>query len=295
MVIDLAQLPPPEVLESLDFENLYQQLLALFRTLMGERWEAPLESDPVIKLLELAAYRELQLRARINDAACSVLLAFAVGADLEQLAANVNVSRRLVTPGDPQANPPVVPCYESDSSLRARVPQAFEGLSVAGSLAAYRYRALSADGRVIDASVESPQPATVVVTLLSSETTGAASTELLITVEQALSGEAVRPVADRLTVQAAEIVPYRINAGLWLYPGPAIEPIMAASRQQVIQYTQQLQRLGRDIRCSVLFATLQVEGIQRVELIAPAGDLILSSQQAAYCEQIDLSYQGADE
>ncbi len=294
-MIDLAQLPPPEVLESLDFENLYQQLLALFRTLMGERWEAPLESDPVIKLLELAAYRELQLRARINDAACSVLLAFAVGADLEQLAANVNVSRRLVTPGDPQANPPVVPCYESDSSLRARVPQAFEGLSVAGSLAAYRYRALSADGRVIDASVESPQPATVVVTLLSSETTGAASTELLITVEQALSGEAVRPVADRLTVQAAEIVPYRINAGLWLYPGPAIEPIMAASRQQVIQYTQQLQRLGRDIRCSVLFATLQVEGIQRVELIAPAGDLILSSQQAAYCEQIDLSYQGADE
>ncbi len=294
-MIDLAQLPPPEVVESLDFETLYQQLLALFRTLMGERWEAPLESDPVIKLLELAAYRELQLRARINDAACSVLLAFAVGADLEQLAANVNVSRLLVTPGDPQANPPVAPCYESDSSLRARVPQAFEGLSVAGSRAAYRYRALSADGRVIDASVESPQPATVVVTLLSSETSGAASTELLTTVEQALSGEAVRPVADRLTVQAAEIVPYRINAGLWLYPGPAIEPIMAASRQQVIQYTQQLQRLGRDIRCSALFAALHVEGVQRIELIAPTDDLILSSQQAAYCEQIDLSYQGADE
>lgn len=294
-MIDLAQLPPPEVVESLDFETLYQQLLALFRTLMGERWEAPLESDPVIKLLELAAYRELQLRTRINDAACSVLLAFAVGADLEQLAANVNVSRLLVTPGDPQANPPVAPCYESDSSLRARVPQAFEGLSVAGSRAAYRYRALSADGRVIDASVESPQPATVVVTLLSSETSGAASTELLTTVEQALSGEAVRPVADRLTVQAAEIVPYRINAGLWLYPGPAIEPIMAASRQQVIQYTQQLQRLGRDIRCSALFAALHVEGVQRIELIAPTGDLILSSQQAAYCEQIDLSYQGADE
>lgn len=294
-MIDLAQLPPPEVVESLDFETLYQQLLALFRSLMGERWEAPLESDHVIKLLELAAYRELQLRARINDAACSVLLAFAVGADLEQLAANVNVSRLLVTPGDPQANPPVAPCYESDSSLRARVPQAFEGLSVAGSRAAYRYRALSADGRVIDASVESPQPATVVVTLLSSETRGAASAELLTTVEQALSGEAVRPVADRLTVQAAEIVPYRINAGLWLYPGPAIEPIMAASRQQVIQYTQQLQRLGRDIRCSALFAALHVEGVQRVELIAPAGDLILSSQQAAYCEQIDLSYQGIDE
>jgi phage-related baseplate assembly protein len=83
-VIDLSQLPAPEVVEPLDFEVIYQDLLATFRALMGEGWTAPLESDPVVKLLELAAYREVQLRARINDAARAVLLAYAVGADLEQ-------------------------------------------------------------------------------------------------------------------------------------------------------------------------------------------------------------------
>ena len=130
-MIDLSQLPAPEVVEPLDFESIYQDLLATFRALMGDGWTAPLESDPVVKLLELCAYREVQLRARINDAARSVLLAYAVGADLEQLAANVNVSRLLVSPGDPEASPPVDPVYENDASLRARVQRAFEGLSVA--------------------------------------------------------------------------------------------------------------------------------------------------------------------
>lgn len=294
-MIDLSQLPSPTVVEHLDFETIYQQLLALFRSLVGERWEAPLESDPIVKLLELAAYREVQLRARINDAACSVLLAFAVGADLDQLAANVNVSRLLVTSGNLQANPPVMPVYESDSSLRARVQQAFEGLSVAGSRSAYHYRACSADGRVIDASVQSPQPAEVVVTVLSSEDNGIASVDLLAQVEQALSGETVRPLTDRLVIQAAEIVPYSISAGLWLYPGPEIEPIIAAAQQRVTEYAHCLHRLGRDIRRSALFAALHVEGVQRVELIEPANDMVLVDHQAAHCEQVKISYQGTDE
>ena len=202
-MIDLSQLPAPEVVEPLDFEGIYQDLLATFRSLMGDGWTAPLESDPVVKLLELCAYREVQLRARINDAARSVLLAYAVGADLEQLAANVNVSRLLVSPGDSEASPPVDPVYENDASLRARVQRAFEGLSVAGPRAAYVFHALSADGRVADASAESPAPAEVVVTVLSREGDGSASADLLDTVSAALSSEEVRPVADRLTVQGA--------------------------------------------------------------------------------------------
>lgn len=60
-MIDLSQLPAPEVVEPLDFEGIYQDLLATFRALMGDGWTAPLESDPVVKLLELCAYREVQL------------------------------------------------------------------------------------------------------------------------------------------------------------------------------------------------------------------------------------------
>ena len=223
-MIDLSQLPAPEVVEPLDFEGIYQDLLATFRALMGDGWTAPLESDPVVKLLELCAYREVQLRARINDAARSVLLAYAVGADLEQLAANVNVSRLLVSPGDPEASPPVDPVYENDASLRARVQRAFEGLSVAGPRAAYVFHALSADGRVADASAESPAPAEVVVTVLSREGDGSASADLLDVVDDALSSEEVRPVADRLTVQGARSCLTRSQPPCGFIPGRRSSP-----------------------------------------------------------------------
>lgn len=294
-MIDLSQLPAPEVVEPLDFEGIYQDLLATFRALMGDGWTAPLESDPVVKLLELCAYREVQLRARINDTARSVLLAYAVGADLEQLAANVNVSRLLVSPGDSEASPPVDPVYENDASLRARVQRAFEGLSVAGPRAAYVFHALSADGRVADASAESPAPAEVVVTVLSREGDGSAGADLLDTVNAALSSEEVRPVADRLTVQGAQIVPYEVTATLWLYPGPEVEPILAAALAQLETYVGTQRRLGRDIRRSALFAALHVEGVQRVELLQPSADVVLTSSQAAHCTAIDVSAGGFDE
>lgn len=294
-MIDLSQLPAPEVVEPLDFEGIYQDLLATFRSLMADGWTAPLESDPVVKLLELCAYREVQLRARINDAARSVLLAYAVGADLEQLAANVNVSRLLVSPGDSEASPPVDPVYENDASLRARVQRAFEGLSVAGPRAAYVFHALSADGRVADASAESPAPAEVVVTVLSREGDGSASADLLDTVSAALSSEEVRPVADRLTVHGAQIVSYEVTATLWLYPGPEVEPILAAALAQLETYVGTQRRLGRDIRRSALFAALHVEGVQRVELLQPSADVVLTSSQAAHCTAIDVSAGGFDE
>ena len=294
-MIDLSQLPAPEVVEPLDFEVIYQDLLAAFRALMGDGWTAPLESDPVVKLLELAAYREIQLRARINDAARAVLLAYAVGADLEQLAANVNVSRLLVSPGDPEATLPLDPVYENDASLRARVQRAFEGLSVAGPRAAYIFHALSADGRVADASAESPAPAQVVVTVLSREGDGSASADLLAVVEAALSSEEVRPVADQLTVQGAQIMPYQVSATLWLYPGPEAEPILAAAEAQLDAYVRTQRRLGRDIRRSALFAALHVEGVQRVELLYPETDVVLTSSQAAHCTAIDVYTGGFDE
>ena len=75
--VDLSTLPVPEVLEPLDFEEIYAEQLGTFREFMGENWNAPIESDPVVKLLELGAYRRVQDRARVNDAAKALLLAYA--------------------------------------------------------------------------------------------------------------------------------------------------------------------------------------------------------------------------
>ncbi|MEI7202604.1 baseplate assembly protein, partial [Pectobacterium parvum] len=120
-----------------------------------------LESDPLVKLLQENAYRELLWRQRVNEAARAVMVAFAQGNDLDQLGANFSVSRLVITPADDSTLPPTPALMESDSDLRLRIQQSFEGLSVAGSVGAYQYHGRSADGRVADVSVISPSPASV--------------------------------------------------------------------------------------------------------------------------------------
>lgn len=212
MIIDLSQLPEPEVIENLDFETIYQELLGDFREAMAGEWTAEVESDPVLKLLQLAAYRELLLRARINDAARAVMLAYASGADLDQIGAGFNVQRLLIRPAQPEAVPPVEAQYESDKSLRNRIQLAFEQLSVAGPRNAYIAHALGADGRVADASATSPAPCEVLISVLGVEGNGQAPEAVLQAVRLALNAEDVRPVADRVTVRSAGIVPYQVKA-----------------------------------------------------------------------------------
>ncbi|PVW70771.1 baseplate assembly protein [Klebsiella pneumoniae] len=298
-VIDLSQLPAPQIVDVPDFETLLAERKAEFVALHPkDEQEAvmrtlELESEPVTKLLQ--ENRELLLRQRINEAAQAVMVAYAIGSDLDQLAANYNVKRLTVTPADNDAVPPVAAVMESDEALRLRVPAAFEGLSVAGPTAAYEFHARSADGRVADASATSPAPAEVVLTVLSREGDGTAEKDLLDVVEKALNSENVRPVADRLTVRSAEIIPYRVEATIFLYPGPEAEPVMAAAKASLQKYIASQTRLGRDIRRSAIFAALHVEGVQRVELASPLADVVLNKTQAASCTQWSVTNGGTDE
>ncbi|MFJ5358998.1 baseplate assembly protein [Pectobacterium sp. CHL-2024] len=300
-MIDLSQLPAPVVVEELDYETIYTERKAMLLSLYPEDQRAAvartltLESEPIVKLLQENAYRELLWRQRVNEAARAVMVAFAQGDDLDQLGANFSVSRLAITPADDSTLPPTPAVMESDSDFRLRIQQSFEGLSVAGSVGAYQYHGRSADGRVADVSVISPSPASVTVSVLSREGDGSASPELVAIVAAALNGEDVRPVADRVTVQSAAIVLYEIDATLYLYPGPEKEPVRAAAEQKLKTYISAQHRLGRDIRRSAIYAALHVEGVQRVELTTPAADIVLTDAQASYCSGYQLSVGGADE
>src|SRR5450830_63525 len=89
--IDLSLLPAPAVVETLDFETIYaarvQAVLDLLSDEVREQAAAvlALESEPATKLLQENSYRELIIRNRVNDAAKAIMLAFATGADLEQI------------------------------------------------------------------------------------------------------------------------------------------------------------------------------------------------------------------
>lgn len=300
-IVDLSQLPAPDVVEELDYENILSERKATLVSLFpAEQQEAvartlTLESEPLTKFLEENAYREVIWRQRVNEAARAVTLASAAGADLDVIAANTNTARLTITPADETAIPPVAAVMESDADLRMRAQQAFEGLSVAGPVGAYEYHGRSADGRVADISVLSPSPACVTITVLARAGDGTASPDLLDVVANALNAEDVRPVGDRVTVQAALIVPYQVAATLWFYPGPEAEPIRATAEQKLKAYITAQHRLGRDIRRSAIYAALHVEGVQRVELSEPQSDVVLGKHQASYCTGYSIIAGGNDE
>lgn len=299
--IDLSQLPPPVVVEPLDFETLFAQRKAAFIAMYPEDEQEEiartleLESEPNTMLLEENCYRELLLRQRVNEAARAVMLAYSTDSDLDNLVVNFNVERLTIQEEDDSVTPPIEAVMESDPDLRTRTQQAFEGLSVAGPTAAYEFWGRSADGRVADISAVSPTPACVTISVLSREGDGTASDDLLSVVAAALNDEEVRPVADRVTVQSAEIVPYQIDATLYIYPGPEAEPVRQASEQQLQAYIAAQNRLGRDIRLSAIYAALHVEGVQRVELAQPVADIVLSDYQASHCTEYTITVGGYDE
>ncbi|WP_375581757.1 baseplate assembly protein [Marinobacter adhaerens] len=299
--IDLSRLPQPKVIEELDFETILEQRKQKLLSLVPEdrRQEVEetlaLESEPLTIQLQENAYRELIWRKRVNEAAVANMLAFAEDEDLDNLVSNFDTERLMVDPGDPAAIPPVPPTYETNDSLRLRSQQSWEGLSVAGPTKAYEFHALSADGRVSDASAISPAPAEVVVTLLSSEGDGTASQEIINKVNADLSAEDIRPVGDRLTVQSATIVNYQVDATLYVYPGPEQEPILESAQSSLNAYISSQRRIGRDVRLSAIYAALHVEGVQRVELAQPAADVVISATEAAHCTSTSVVIGGSDE
>ncbi|MGK8477787.1 baseplate assembly protein [Stutzerimonas stutzeri] len=296
--IDLSQLPAPQLVEPLDFETLLAErkaaLVALYpveeQAAIAARLE--LESDPMTKLLQENAYRELGLRQRINDAVRGVMLAYAVGTDLDHIGANYKVQRLVLDYGNPTAVPPVPPTYEGDEDLRRRIQLSPEGYTTAGSEGSYVFHGLSAAAAVRDVSAASPTPGVVVVYVLSREADGSASDALLAAVTAALNSESVRPMTDQVQVQSAAIVSYTVEAELVMYPGPDADVVRAAALAAVTAYTQAQRRIGYDVTLSGLYAALHQPGVQRVNLWAPTGNLAIGEGEASYCTGITLTVAG---
>lgn len=287
-MMDIAALPLPDVLEPLDFEAIYAAKLARFRLLYPD-FSAVLESDPAIKLLELAAYDELVCRARINDAARACFLAYAEKQDLDNKAADYNVSRLLLDPGDPDAIPPREPVWEDDERLRYRCQLALEGLSVAGSRQAYLFHTLSTSAAILHADIDSVQGGEVRVWLLGNQPDGAIDAGLIAQVERALSAETVRPLCDRVQVLAATPLAFRIQARIiWQDGGELASGGLPAARQRLDAMLARRRQIRGSLPRSAIDAALHVAGVERVSLLQPAQDILCPPGQFPHCVEVEL-------
>ena len=89
----LKNLPFPNVIEELNYDELLKDVKRLFKTYLNDAEISLLESDNYSALLEALAYRELLLRARINESVKSMLLPFSSGSDLDNIVAIYGIER----------------------------------------------------------------------------------------------------------------------------------------------------------------------------------------------------------
>jgi phage-related baseplate assembly protein len=306
MALNLSSLPDPAIVETVSFQTIFNELRADFSTRFPD-FSALVESDPAIKLLEVAAYREVVLRARVNDAFKATLLAFAAGADLDNLAAFYGLTRIA---------------QETDAELKDRTINRIQGSSTAGGAAWYRYQALTADSGVRDARVTSPGAGLVQVALLSKEIEnlealgtdpnalspamselaafygvdtaglkdstaapliravidaagpgGTATPQMLTVVDAVMQDDEVRVITDSVTTTSANVVSVDVVAEVYLYPDSSAT-VLAGIEAAIRAAIQTEGGLGWDLTLSWLIKNIHVDGVQRVELISPTANQV---------------------
>jgi phage-related baseplate assembly protein len=273
--IDLSGLKPPDIIEMLDYEAIVQamrdDLVERFPLIVGV---IDLESEPARKLIEAFAYRELRLRARINDAARAVLLASSYGTNLDHLGALFATARQD---------------GESDDRFRRRIQLAPEAFSVAGPEGAYQYHALTVAPWARDVSAISTRPGIVRVTVLKTGTESSPTLAERETIRLHLRDDAIRPLTDVVEVLAPAIRRTRIVARLTLYPGPDGEVVRQRVFAAVTSWVEKNRMLGMNLRRSALYAALHQEGVHSVDLILPAEDLVLDVTEVYAVDTIEVT------
>lgn len=247
----------PNIIEPLNFEEIFSRMKEEL-VKRDASFTALVESDPAMKVLEVAAWRELLLRQRINESVKSNLLKFATGEDLDNLAEFYGVERQK---------------EEEDERFRKRIKAKIKGWSTGGN---YRYHALSADSRVKDALVESPIPGKVQISILST-TTGMVSEELLEIVKKQVTRDDIRVLTDTITVIGCNITEIDIHSRMSISPVISKEEI----KKQFIKKFELAKRLGWSVTRSWIIANLFVDGVENVELIEPKEDVVVLGNECA--------------
>lgn len=304
--IDLSKLPAPDAIREISFEETLSEIKAELIQLGDEiefdfRPTLELEPDITLKLLQAFAARERRIRADANDQVKAILPAFAVGPDLQHLAARNGVEQKITIVaginGDPDTE-----IVEDNEDLRARMQLALEAFSTAGPHGAYLFHLLAIEG-VADGEIyghddglldgdenELIAPAEVLVVVLANTEDGIADADLLALVKERLSAKSVRPIGDKVIIEAASIPTYEIDITLKVYGGPDASIAETQARTRLEKYTSDNFSVARSHRLSGIAAAAHIEGaVDEVIITNPVADIIPEYNEAARCTAINLT------
>lgn len=277
LYIDFSRLPPPKVIEEIDFEDLLESYKTDVLNKKPELSAAlALEQSPTNVILESQSYGEMIVRARINAAARAVMLPFSTGTDLDNLGANINVSR--------------LP-DETDARFRRRIQLAPETFSTAGSQGAYVWHAMSADVGIKDVSATQTRPGRVEIRVMATGDDPVPTTAQLDAVRAALLSTRVKPLTDMVRVAPVAVVETDIVASVSMYPGPAVGAVLNDINAALVRLRDRVNFIGRDLTMSAIHAAIYQEGVRNVTITSPAADLTASHAQVIKIKSVKVTFE----
>jgi len=266
------------VLEDLNAEAILTQRMQRFKQLWAS-YDPPvaaqydveqLEFDPIKINQELCTYFELLLRDRVNQAARSITLAYAIGTDLDAIASRY--------PGG-------VPRLEgeSDDRYRRRIWLSPNTLSPHGTAEAYEFWALTALPALRDVtamrSVQHDYYPTILITcLLGPESPNPSpSQEELIRIRTYIQNLSRQGLTDVISVSGPKVKEVAYNISVWLYPGTAPEQTLNKIASNLQQLVDNQYWLGHDHAHTAIHASCALSGVHHVDIIEPANDVLIAS------------------
>lgn len=288
--VTLDALPQPAIVEALDVEAIIAARKArLIELLPAVAPVLALESEPLTKLVEAGAYRELMLRQRYNEEALALTLAFSLGADLDHIGLTYYQEARLVITPAVGSTPEVL---ETDAAYRRRLQIKPASWSTAGPRDAYLFHTLSAHADVLDAGVSTPYPGTSVVAVLGRAEDGVPAPGCLDAVIDRLNTLTVRPLCEEVIVQAAAVQTYAVEILIWTYPGIDAAAAQAQALASVQALAAKLYSVGLDVPRSALASAAHVAGVQKVQVQAPPDDVVCYLTAVARCTGVVVDWMG---
>ena len=248
---ELQSLPTPKVVDAKTFQQIYVEYVRLFLTLNPD-YGALLESDPVIKLIQAASYREYILRQRLNDAALSNILAFSTQSDLDHLASFYGVTRLT---------------GETDTQLQERIQLRVEAWSTAGGKAQYEYWARTTSSDVLDAHLDNPIGGKIDIYILAK--TGVPDQALLDAITANVTADNIQVFTDTVEVHPAVVKEVDITVSVELLPGTPESVYTKLKDDFPTTFQTTAGRVGRDLTISWIASQFQVDGVHDVVVTLP--------------------------
>ncbi len=277
---DISLYSDPGVFESLDYEKILLEIKNQIQQFLPVEIQVNqlYEGDPIVKIAETIAYREMYMRQRIIDALKDSYLKTAKGSALSQLLYLFGLSR--ANPQDQNAS------EYTDGEMVNRLIELYEGTHTGGASQGYRDICLSVENiKNAFIEIDSCIPAKVNVYVWVDAINGSANYfQAMSSVREKVNS--LRPVTDWVDVKPIEFREYELQATLTIPASIALQDIKKRARNNLRQYLNESHKIGYHVKRSEIIAKLNQDGVIRVDLHSPADIMVDGGELAVMIPKV---------